>query len=274
MRFKDNDMKPYACTIIVVLAVITIGCTASKKTAANQHHFLAAPNPTAMPSESSEDDEFDLLDEDLEKQLEEQKVKVSDPLKPVNRMMYHINDRLYFWVLKPCARAYKKALPKPARISIRNFFHNLTTPVRFVSCHLQGKHKAAGTELHRFAYNTTAGVLGFGDPAKDKLGLEPADEDLGQTLGKWGLGNGVYIVLPLFGPSTVRDTVGLVGGQFLNPVRYVESTEVSIAISAGQITNENSLRLGEYKAFKDAALDPYIAMRQAYIQYRKKRVQE
>lgn len=274
MRFKDNDMRLQAWAIIVVLAVITAGCTASKKTAAGQQHILAAPNPTAMPSESSEDDEFDLIDEDLEKQLEKQKVKISDPLKPVNRIMYHVNDKLYFWVLRPTARAYKAVAPKPVRTGIRNFFNNLTTPVRFISCHLQGKHKAAGRELHRFAYNTTVGVLGFGDPAKDKLGLEPADEDLGQTLGKWGLGNGVYLVLPLFGPSTVRDGLGLVGGQFLNPVRYVKPAETSYGISAGQITNENSFRIGEYESFKSAAIDPYIAMRNAYIQYRNKKVQE
>jgi phospholipid-binding lipoprotein MlaA len=93
-------------------------------------------------------------------------------------------------------------------------------------------------------------------------------------LGKWGTGTGVYIVLPLFGPSNVRDTVGLVGGQFLNPVRYVDPAEASIAISAFDYTNDYTFRLGEYESFKKAAYDPYIAMRRAYIQYREKQIQE
>lgn len=262
-------MKPYVW-LIVILAVITAGCTASKRTAANREHSLVSPNPAAIPSEADEDDEFDLLEDELD----EQEIKISDPLKPLNRAMFHFNDKLYFWMVKPCAEISRKYTPKPVRIGILNFFRNLTTPVRFVSCHLQGKHKAAGTELHRFAYNTTFGVLGFGDPAKDKLGLEPTDEDLGQTLGKWGAGNGVYIVLPLLGPSTFRDAVGLAGGQFLNPVWYVKPIETSIAISTTRINNEYTFQLGEYESFKEAAYDPYIAMRRAYIQYRSKQVQD
>jgi len=258
-------------SLIILSAVLIAGCTASKKTTANREHFLVAPNPTAMPSEASDDDEFDLLDKEANLPAG---VKISDPLRPLNHLMYHFNDRLYFWVLKPCAQTWKRTFPESARRGVRNFFNNLTTPVRFVSCHLQGKHKAAGTELHRFAYNTTFGVLGFGDPAKDKLGLELTDEDLGQTLGEWGVGTGVYIVLPFFGPSSVRDTVGIVGGQYLNPVRYVDPTEASIAISAGQDINRYTFHLGEYEDFKKAAYDPYVAMRWAYIQYRDKQVKD
>ncbi|MBN2271066.1 MAG: VacJ family lipoprotein, partial [Sedimentisphaerales bacterium] len=143
-------MKAYTW-LIVVLAVVTVGCTASKKTAANREEFLVVPNPTAMPSQTSGDDEFDLLED----QLDEQQVKISDPFRPLNRAMFNFNDKLFLWVLNPCAKTVKKTLPEPARISVRNFFNNLTTPVRFVSCQLQGKHKAAGKELHRFAYNTT-----------------------------------------------------------------------------------------------------------------------
>ena len=105
-----------------------------------------------------------------------------------------------------------------------NFFENLTTPARFVNCLLQGKGPEADRELRRFGINTTAGVLGFGDPAYDRWGLKPAEEDLGQTLAVYGLGDGFYVVWPLFGPSTLRDSVGMVGDSFLNPVRYVEPT--------------------------------------------------
>jgi phospholipid-binding lipoprotein MlaA len=183
--------------------------------------------------------------------------------------MYNINDVIYFWVVKPVSKTYENAVPRPARTGIRNFFHNLTTPVRLVNCVLQGKLPAAGRELKRFAINTTAGVLGFGDPAGDQDGIEAAEEDLGQTLAVYGLGDGFYIVWPLLGPSTLRDSVGIFGDQFLDPVRYVEPVEASIGISAFSGTNEASFHTGEYEAFKEAAIDPYIAMRGAYMQYRK-----
>ena len=261
----------------------TAGCAVSEDTpsssyvaevsASRQHVSTTAEKVTLTSDEpvgSSIDDEFELL----EGELSEQMVEVADPLEPWNRTMFHANDTLYFWVLKPVAQAYEDVTPEPARTGIRNFFGNLTTPVRFVNCLLQGKGAAAGRELHRLAINTTAGVLGFWDPASSEFGLEPAKEDLGQTLAIYGVGNGFYIVWPLLGPSTLRDSVGMAGDQFLNPTRYVEPTDISIGISAVRITNESSFHIGEYEAFKSAALEPYVAMRESYIQYRNKKIQE
>jgi phospholipid-binding lipoprotein MlaA len=224
------------------------------------------------------DEDFDLLEEkdfkSLEEELGEQAVKVADPLEPLNRIMYNVNDKLYFWAAKPITQAYKDVVPEPARVGIRNFFHNLITPIRLANCLLQGKGDSANAELRRFVVNTTEGVLGFGDPARDKRGLEPVEEDLGQTLAVHGIGNGFYVVWPLFGPSTMRDSVGFVGDLFLNPVSYVRPLETSVAISAGKMMNENSFLIGQYEDFKAAALEPYVAMRQAYIQYRNKQIQE
>ena len=289
-------MKPQAWAI-VVLAVTTAGCAVSPgeslrteknpssnyaaKASVNRQHVLLAANngAPASPGESLRtddpagpvaDDDFDLL----EAELDEQAVEVADPLEPVNRIMYGVNDILHDWVLKPVSQAYKGVIPQPARLGIRNFFHNLTTPVRLANCLLQGKGDAAGTEFNRFVVNTTVGVLGFGDPAQDQFGLQPAAEDLGQTLATHGLGNGFYIVWPLLGPSTIRDSVGMAGDLFLNPVCYVEHTETAIGISTVSFTNESSFHIGEYEAFRSAALDPYVAMRQAYIQYRNKKIQE
>jgi phospholipid-binding lipoprotein MlaA len=282
-------MKPQVW-VIVILAVIAAGCAVSEKTPSSNHvadreapkqDVLIAANPpqtSASPEvlrDSSRtgppaDEGFDLLEDEFAEQM----VSVADPLEPWNRTMYHVNDTLYFWLAKPVAQAYKDVTPEPARVGIRNFFHNLTTPIRFVNCLLQEKGAAAGTELHRFAVNTTAGVLGFGDPARSELGLEPVEEDLGQTLAIYGFGNGFYIVWPLLGPSTVRDSVGMVGDQFLNPTRYVRPTEVSIGISAVRITNESSFHIGEYEALKAVVIEPYVAMRQAYIQYRNKQIKE
>jgi phospholipid-binding lipoprotein MlaA len=249
----------------VVLAFAGVGCAVSDRTSSTN-------GAAQMPADDSAgvDDEFGLLEEELV----QERIEVADPLEPVNRFMFCVNDTLYFWVVKPVAETYKGVIPEPARVGIRNFFNNVSTPVRLVNCLLQGKNAAAGTELHRFAINTTVGVLGFGDPALDEYGLKPVREDLGQTLAVYGLGDGFYIVWPLLGPSTARDTLGMAGDQFLNPLRYVDPREVSIGISAVKFTNTGSFRIGTYEDFKAAALEPYVAMREFYVQYRNKQVQE
>ena len=262
--------------VLVVLTIATAGCAVSDKTQtshlkvinpANKDNIADANEEAATPTTG---DDFDLLEEELTERM----VEVSDPLEGLNRIMFGINDILYFWVAKPVAQIYKGVAPESVRICIHNFFHNLTTPIRFVNCHLQGKVDAADIELKRFLINTTSGILGFGDPAQDKMGLEPVEEDLGQTLAVHGFGNGFYIVLPLLGPSTLRDSLGLVGDLFLNPVHYVEPWKLSISIYGAKAVNESSFYIGEYEAFKAAAVDPYVAMRQAYIQYRNKKVKE
>ena len=275
MFVRDLSMLVRVCWVIVVLAVMTAGCAVSENSILDTRCSILDENQesrisTGRLTAENRDEDFDFLEEELAEQMAE----VADPLEPLNRIMFNVNDILYFWVAKPCAQVCKEVVPEPARIGVRNFFHNLATPIRFVNCLLQGKCDSAGTELHRFLVNTTSGVLGFGDPARDKLGLEPVEEDLGQTLAIYDLGDGFYIVWPLLGPSTLRDSAGFVGDQFLNPIRYVEPPEASIGISTGNMTNESSFHIGEYEAFKSAAVDPYVAMRGAYIQYRNKQIQE
>ncbi len=252
--------------IIIVLACAISGCATSGKSAPS----MQVASFTDNSAEAADNDDFDLLEDDFA----EQTVKVTDPLEPFNRTMYHVNDTLYFWVVKPVSQAYMGVIPEPVRLGIHNFFNNISTPVRFVNCLLQGKGEGAGTEFHRFTINTTIGILGFGDPALDQYGLEPVREDLGQTLAVYGLGDGFYIVWPLLGPSTVRDSVGKIGDWFLYPVSYVEPKEAAIGISAVRYTNESSFYLGEYEAFKSITIEPYVGMREAYIQYRRKKIQE
>ncbi|MHC4638044.1 MAG: MlaA family lipoprotein [Planctomycetota bacterium] len=263
--FKSYIVMPKVWAVII-LALLTAGCAVSEKTQSSDN--IALDSDTAVMEDV--DDEFDLFEDELA----EKKIEVSDPLKGLNQLMFNLNDTIYFWILKPVTTVYRDIAPEPVRIGIDNFFHNLTTPIRFVNCVVQGKGDAAGTEFYRFAINTTIGVLGFGDPAQDKYGLKSVEEDLGQTLGVHGVGNGFYLVLPLLGPSTARDAAGKVGDMFLNPVFYVDPTEAAIGISTVKFTNETSFRIGEYEDFKAAALDPYVAMREAYIQYRSKQIQE
>lgn len=251
--------------LIMIWLVAGAGCASSARNTPN----LPAESPVDV--NSSGEAAFD----EFEKDLSQRQVTVPDPIEPWNRAMFGINDRFYFWVAKPVMQTYEKIVPRPVRVCIGNFFENLTTPVRFVNCLFQGKGPEADRELRRFGINTTAGVLGFGDPARDRWHLAPAaKEDLGQTLAVHGFGDGFYVVWPVFGSSTLRDSAGMVGDQFLNPVRYVEPIETSIGISAVDATNDGSFHIGEYEAFKSAAVDPYVATRGAYIQYRSKQIKE
>ena len=220
--------------------------------------------------EDSSDESLAFFGEDTK----EEAVHVADPLSPWNRAMFHFNDKLYFWLLKPLSRGYKAVIPTPVRSGVKNFFHNITMPIRMVSCLLQGKGRAASAELSRFLINSTVGVLGFGNPAKRWPELNPSAEDLGQTLGRYGIGNGFYIVWPILGPSTVRDSIGMVGDWFLDPVSYVESTETYVELWTFENVNETSFKIGDYESLKEAAIDPYVALRNAYIQHRRKKVEE
>lgn len=197
---------------------------------------------------------------------------VADPIAPWNRAVFQFNDKFYFWFLKPVATGYRAVMPQLVRTGIQNFFTNLAGPLRFVSCVLQGKEEDAAHEFNRFFVNTIAGVLGFGNPAGKIPDLNPPKEDLGQTLGSYGIGNGFYIVWPFLGPSTLRDSVGSLGDFFLYPVSYVRPLEAWIAVRGTQAVNETSLRIGEYESLKEAAISPYEAFRDAYIQHRRKQV--
>jgi len=276
-------LKHLKC-ILLLLTFFLVGC--AHKQASN--HFSTLPDPALNNTETNsltlnqapldiEKAEEDFSDQDLGFFLdedEEEVLTVADPLSPWNRAMFHFNDKLYFWVLKPVAKGYSAVMPKPARNGIKNFFHNLTMPIRMVSCILQGKGRAASAELTKFLVNSTVGVLGFGTPAEKWDELNASEEDLGQTLGIYGIGNGFYIVWPFLGPSTLRDSVGMIGDWFLSPVSYVNPSEVYMEVRAVETVNKTSLQIGDYESLKEAAIDPYVALRNAYIQNRKKKVKE
>ena len=203
-----------------------------------------------------------------------EKPEIADPLEPFNRAMYHFNDKLYYWVLKPVAQGYGKVVPKPARVSVDNFFTNLAFPIRFVNCLLQADLGGAAKELGRFTVNTVWGVGGLLDPASsEEIDLARQDRDFGQTLGAYGIGQGFYITWPVFGPSSPRDTVGLVGDSFLLPLAYVSPWYVGGGARAYDMVNDTSLSIGDYEALQGAAIDPYVAIRDAYVQYRLKKIQ-
>ncbi len=207
-------------------------------------------------------DEEDFTDEDIES------FDINDPIEPFNRGMFWINDKLYFYLFKPIARGYR-VVPEPARLSVSNFFSNLGTPVRFVNSLLQLKFEDAGTELRRLVVNSTVGIGGLFDPAKKYLGLRKKDEDLGQTFGNYGVGSGFYIVWPVLGPSSARDTVGMAGDFFLDPLHYVEMKPLErVALKGLEKETKLSLDKDTYESIKRQALDPYLYVRTTYVQHR------
>lgn len=214
------------------------------------------------------DDEFDDEFEEISQ------MKVFDPLSGYNRFMTHVNDKMYFWVFKPLARGFSAVIPEPGRRGLNRFFRNLRFPIRLVNNLVQLKIKRAGIEIARFGVNTTVGILGFGDPAKNWLNLDTYEEDFGQTLGHYGLGSGFHLVLPLLGPSNLRDSLGLIPDYFLNPVSYLDNTAAEIGIKTVDGVNDISLHIGEYESLKKDMFDSYSFMRDVYEQDRKTMIAE
>jgi phospholipid-binding lipoprotein MlaA len=195
-------------------------------------------------------------------------IHINDPIEPFNRGMFWVNDKLYFYLFKPIARG-DRVVPEPARESVSNFFSNLGTPVRFANSLLQLKFEDAGTELGRLIINSTLGLAGLFDPAKSWFDLDKKDEDFGQTLGNYGVGSGFYVVWPLLGPSNARDTVGMAGDFFMDPLHYVEMKPLErVGLTAVDKETALSLDKDTYESVKQEALDPYLYVRNAYEQYR------
>ena len=210
-----------------------------------------------------------------------------DPWEPVNANIFEFNRQVDRFVLKPVAKGYDFVMPDLVQVGISNIFSNLRFAPRFLNNVFQGKLKGAGIEVGRFLINSTVGVAGFFDLAT-KVDLVTPEEDLGQTLGFYGVKPGPYLVLPLLQPFTVRDFVGYVGDVFLNPINWlvvpiIEVDNVPSVIAhknrtttsiiqfgarVGEIVNERSRNLETYQGVEEATLDLYTAVRNAYLQKR------
>ena len=238
------------------------------------------------------DEEEEGFDDEFEDEFGAAEKEVFDPLSGYNRVMTDFNDSLYVWVLDPVARGYRLVLPYAARRGVKNFFHNLLFPLRFVNNALQLKIKNAGEEFLRFSINSTIGILGFWDPAKEWFDLEAHEEDFGQTLGYYGVGGGFHVVLPFLGPSNVRDMFSLYPDMQMDPVNYVENRPYNFPKQEGEyqgvskqtlqevdltllkIINRESLRIGQYANLKKDAIELYPFLRDVYEQNRAKLIKE
>lgn len=224
--------------------------------------FLALFTGAAALAQESEDDFF-VFDPEEDATPSP---SIADPLERFNRAMFTLNDKLYRGVLKPVAVAYRK-VPRPVRASVANVLDNLGTPVSALNALLQLDFRNAGTEMGRFAINTTFGILGLFDPATE-AGLVADNEDLGQTLGRWGLGHGVYLVIPGRGPSSLRDAAGSAGNFYMDPFMSGLRNGERVGVILIDATTSVSLDQDTYEALYDRALDPYIFFRSAYVQNR------
>ena len=191
-----------------------------------------------------------------------------DPLEPFNRGVYKFNDTVDKAVLKPTAQGYAAVVPDPVRSGVTNFFQNFRDVTNAFNDLLQGKFSAAATDVGRIAVNSTVGILGVFDVAS-RIGLTKHNEDFGQTLGFWGLRDGPYLVLPILGPSTVRDSGGLVVDYFTDP-EFAIFTEAPLtyAVFSVRLVNLRANLLEREKIFEAAATDRYAFLRDAYLQQR------
>ena len=197
--------------------------------------------------------------------------EIYDPFEPLNRAIFSFNNVADRIVLEPIAKGYKK-LPSPFQRGISNFLSNLRAPLVIVNQLLQGQGENAAQSSGRFIVNSTVGVFGLFDVA-EKIGLEEKEEDYGQTLATWGVGDGFYVVLPLFGPSNLRDTTGMVLTMMTDPINAYAVTEGEAWLvpmrTAANAVDQRSKIIDEVNALRDNSVDYYAAVRSSYYQNRK-----
>lgn len=260
-------MKTSARLFIFCLLLLLIpGCAGKERMNREQ------PAPTGKAAIAAADGKTAAVDgnDDWDEVAE---VKVLDPIEPVNRGVFWFNHQLYTYIAKPFSTVYKFVFPEVARKGIRNAFDNVRFPVRFVNHTLQGRLDRTAQETGRFLVNSTVGVGGLMKPA-DKIPAlaDIPKSDTGQTFATWGIPHGPYLVFPVLGPTSCRDLVGTAGDTVLNPVSWAAFVFPGAAWTVGVTAPSGAHGLPDQMDRYDAAtkdtLDPYIAARTSYIQYR------
>ena len=285
----------------VVFAVITIGVgggtslVADISLAATAYEqaddlLVAQGQDPRQKQEQVQEEPFDPFAKQGEALTEEE----YDPWEPLNSAIFEFNYRLDKYLLKPVAKGYNFVMPDLVQRGISNFFHNVRFVPRFFNNLFQAKVKGAGLEMGRFLINSTVGLGGFFDVARNQFGLETPDEDAGQTLGVYGVKPGPYLVIPFLGSFTVRDGIGYIIDLGLDPINWLvfpvievegvpslvkhknrdTSTFAQIGTRAGYIINERSLNLETFEGVEEATLDLYSAVRNAYLQKRARAIRE
>jgi len=299
MRVKEAGVAiPFrllAFSLIGVAMMLVIGCAG--KTGKAQPQALSSERPvedqtsTSSPLSRKDAAVNELLDPFAK--ADEGDGDEYDPWEPMNTNIFEFNRKLDRFVLKPIAKGYNFVMPDLVQVGISNIFYNLRFAPRFFNNVFQGKVKGAGIEVGRFVINSTVGVAGFFDIAKH-VNLVTPEEDLGQTLGFYGVKPGPYLILPFLQPFTVRDFFGYVGDIFLNPINWLvlpiievegvpsvidhedrtTTSIIQLGARVGEIVNERSRNLETYQGIEEATLDLYTAVRNAYLQKRTQAIRE
>jgi phospholipid-binding lipoprotein MlaA len=267
--------------VYAVLAVVLTGCG----TVSSVRHFDAVgPEPhVAVATEDVFEVDTPVAETPIEidtwaaqaRDPEDEPPDAYDPWERFNEKMFEVNRNLDRYVLKPVAKAYNFITPDELQIMISNGFDNISFPPRFVNSVLQGKFKGAGREIARFLINSTAGVGGLFDPAKDVFGLVKSREDFGQTLGFYGVGPGPFLIVPLMEPMTVRDGVGKAVDAAMDPLAYyLPFFWDRLGMKIGDTINERALNLDLFQGFEESVIDLYSAVRHGYLQRREKLIRE
>lgn len=281
--------------IFVCLALELGGCAGSAKSTNTQDvvkteseaQMVESQDEPVFAGQGNQSEFFDPFDESDHVQ-----VKEYDPLEPVNSAVFEFNYRLDKYVVKPAAKVYNFFIPPDVQQSFSNVFQNIRFVPRLLNNLFQAKFQGAGIELSRFLINSTLGVGGLFDPAKLMFELETPQEDLGQTLGTYGVPPGPFLMIPLLGPFTLRDGIGFIGDTFLDPFNWLvlpifevadaprlvqhDSTITfsQLGFRAGETVNARALTLEKFQGVEEGTLDLYGAVRNAYLQQRVKAIQE
>lgn len=196
---------------------------------------------------------------------------VYDPFESVNRKIYSFNSGLDKYLIKPVAQGYHAVVPDPIEDGVTNFFSNIFDINVIVNDILQGKFRQAGSDIGRFAVNTTVGLLGFIDVGT-RIGLEKHYETFGQTFGTWGISEGPFLMLPLFGPANLRSAIGRIPGSYTSYPRYIDDVGTVVAVQATEIVAFRANLLGTDNLLEEAALDKYIFLRDFWARRHRTRV--
>lgn len=218
-----------------------------------------APRPVAVAASTNDDAFLENEPSDI--------ATINDPLETINRGIFAFNDVLDRFLIRPIALGYGTIAPDPVKRSVRNFFSNLRAPIRFANDVLQVDGPGAANTGGRFLINSTVGVLGFFDVA-DRFGMAHQPADFGQTLHRYSVGSGPYIVIPVLGPSTVRDGFGTAVDTFLDPLTYLLDTYPRVAVAATEAIVRRETLIEPLDELRAGSLDYYAALRAAYFQDR------
>jgi phospholipid-binding lipoprotein MlaA len=261
------------CLVLPLLALLAMGCPANGQPISDMPELAATSTPINHPPAPPVADTA-LSDEPAA----ETTPAVPDPFYRWNKFWFGFNDFFYSRLMRPVAQGYAVVMPKPARTGLANVYNNFTFPIRFINSLLQLNFTKASREFGRFMINSTFGIGGLMDLAKNDPNLQPGNEDFGQTLGHYGMGDGFYIVWPLLGPSSLRDSIGLAGDAAANPLTWLFGSWAipndappwywAYVIKGGDVFNRLPETLDNYDAVTKPAIEPYTAAKDAYIQYR------